>query len=277
MGYEVMIDLKQAIEEAEVIVIGGGEGLSLAAFGDSEERFGKYFADFKGQYGFSSMKAGITYPFASSAERWAYWSRYIFVNRYMNPYRPVLEKLLALVKDKAYFVITTTTEYVFQKAGFDNNRIFPWAGDLGLWQCSEPCHTKTYENYYQVKEMLLAQGFKFEDGDRLEIPLGGTVLDSYLRTTIPDDLIPRCPICDKPMSMHLKRSGNFLEDEAWQTASRRYEDFLARNRNKRTLFLEIGEGPEAVKIIKEPFEEMAKEWADASHITVAPGEILSNL
>ena len=57
-----------------------------------------------------------------------------------------ISELLQLVQDKDYFVLTTNVDHCFQKAGFDKKRLFYTQGDYGLWQCSRPCHQKTYDN-----------------------------------------------------------------------------------------------------------------------------------
>ncbi len=146
--------LKKAIKEADAIVIGAGAGLSTSAgFTYSGERFEKYFSDFGKKYGFSDMYSGGFYPYATPEEFWAYWSRYILVNRYTDAPKPVYNELFELVKDKDYFVITTNVDHCFQKAGFDKQRLFYTQGDYGLFQCSVPCHSKTYDNEVDIRSM----------------------------------------------------------------------------------------------------------------------------
>ena len=153
--YRKIEQLKQALNQADAIVIGAGSGLSTSAgFTYSGERLERYFGDFIEKYGFKDMYSGGFYPFDSLEEYWAYWSRYIYINRYMDPPKPVYEDLLNLVKDKDYFVLTTNVDHCFQKAGFDKDRLFYTQGDYGLWQCSKPCHNKTYDNEKTVKKML---------------------------------------------------------------------------------------------------------------------------
>ena len=53
------------------------------------------------------MYSGGFYPFATPEEHWAYWSRYIYINRYQDAPKPVYDDLLKLVQNKDYFVITT--------------------------------------------------------------------------------------------------------------------------------------------------------------------------
>ena len=124
--YSAEIDrLKNEIETADAIVIGAGAGLSTAAgFTYSGERLQKYFGDFVEKYGFRDMYSGGFYPFPTPEEQWAYWSRYIYINRYMDVDNGTYKRLFELVKDKDYFVITTNVDHQFQKAGFDKHCLF---------------------------------------------------------------------------------------------------------------------------------------------------------
>ena len=135
------------------MVIGAGAGLSAAAgFTYFGERFEKNFADFMQAYGISDMYSGGFYPFQTLEEYWAWWSRHIMLNRYEKAPKPVYDKLLKLVKEKDYFVLTTNVDHQFQMAGFDKKRLFCTQGDYGLWQCSRPCHRKpmTMKKLYAV-------------------------------------------------------------------------------------------------------------------------------
>ena len=147
--------LRKAVSEADAIIIGAGAGLSSSAgFTYSGERFEKYFSDFGKKYNFQDMYSGGFYPYETPEEMWAYWSRYIYINRYLDPPKPVYSELLKLVGDKDYFVVTTNVDHCFQKAGFDKERLFYTQGDYGLFQCSEPCHNKTYDNREMILDMV---------------------------------------------------------------------------------------------------------------------------
>ena len=77
--------LKEKMEKADAVIIGAGAGLSTSAgFTYSGERFNRYFSDFIAKYGFSDMYSGGFYPFETLNEHWAYWSRYIYINRYQD-------------------------------------------------------------------------------------------------------------------------------------------------------------------------------------------------
>ena len=243
--------LKKEIQTADAIVIGAGAGLSTAAgFTYSGERFQKYFGDFAKKYGFRDMYSGGFYPFPTPEEMWAYWSRYIYINRYTDVDNGTYRRLYELVKDKNYFVITTNVDHQFQKAGFDKSRLFYTQGDYGLWQCSVPCHKKTYDNEETVRAMF----------------------ETQKDMRVPSELVPKCPVCGKPMSMNLRADGTFVEDEGWHDAAVRYNEFLYNNEGRHVLFLELGVGMNTPVIIKYPFWEMTAENPDAVYACVNLGE-----
>jgi NAD-dependent SIR2 family protein deacetylase len=213
------------------------------------------------------MYSGGFYPYKTLEEHWAYWSRYIYVNRYMDAPKPVYERLFELVREKDYFVLTTNVDHCFQKAGFDKKRIFYTQGDYGLFQCSEPCHMDTYDNGEQVRKMLEAQGYVIAEDGTLVVEDGVT-----LQTSIPTELIPRCPKCGKPMSMNLRSDSTFVEDRGWEKAAERYSKFLQMHKNKNVLFLELGVGYNTPGIIKYPFWQMTAQNPKAIYACVNFGE-----
>ena len=266
MGSETR-KLQEALQQAEAVIIGAGAGLSTSAgFTYDGERFQRYFSDFEAKYGFHDMYSGGFYPFETLEEHWAYWSRFIFLNRYSDPPKPVYQKLLQLVKDKDYYVLTTNVDHCFQKAGFDKHRLFYTQGDYGLWQCGKPCHHKTYDNQEVVRRMVEAQGFRVT-AQGLELPAGAAP-----RMAVPADLVPHCPRCGEPMSMNLRADDTFVEDEGWHQAAQRYSDFLRRHQHMRVLFLEAAVGFNTPTIVKYSFWRMVYEWEDAVYACLNYGE-----
>ena len=82
--------LKQKLERADAILIGAGAGLSTAAgLTYSGARFEQYFSDFQQKYGITDIYSGGFYPFDTLEEYWAWWSRHIYYNRYVNAPVPV--------------------------------------------------------------------------------------------------------------------------------------------------------------------------------------------
>ena len=261
-------DIKELTANADAIVIGAGAGLSTSAgFTYSGERFDKYFSDFKERYKFTDMYSGGFYPYETLEEHWAFWSRYIYINRYMDAPKPVYDNLYELVKDKDYFVITTNVDHCFQKAGFDKHRLYYTQGDYGLFQCSEPCHKKTYDNEDIIRKMVMAQGYEFKEDGSLYLPEGRN-----LKLTVPSELVPYCPECGKPMSMNLRADNTFVEDEGWHVAAKRYEQFLERHKNLNIVFIELGIGYNTPVIIKYPFWQMTDKWQHAHYICLNYGQ-----
>lgn len=243
--------LKKELAQADAVIIGAGAGLSTAAgFAYAGERFLRYFSDFEAKYGFHDMYSGGFYPYPAPEEHWAYWSRYIYINRYMDAPKPVYDRLFQLVKEKDYFVLTTNVDHCFQKAGFDKKRLFYTQGDYGLFQCSEPCCQETFENEDMVRKMIERQ----QD------------------MRIPAELLPVCPHCGKPLTMNLRSDSKFVEDEGWHLAAERYNNFVRTRKDLRILFFELGVGYNTPGIIKYPFWQMTAENPKAAYACINFGE-----
>ena len=255
--------LREALANADAVVIGAGSGLSASAgLTYSGERFERYFRDFQAKYGIRDMYSGGFYPFDSLEEHWAWWSRHIMVNRYERALKPVYEDLLRLVQDKDYFVLTTNVDHQFQLAGFDKKRLFYTQGDYGLWQCSKPCHPKTYDNEETVRRMAESQGFAVTENG-LELPEGVVP-----KMSVPTELVPYCPKCGRPMTMNLRCDDTFVQDAGWYAAAERYQDFLRRHQGARMLFLELGVGGNTPVIIKYPFWKMTLQNERAAYACI---------
>lgn len=242
--------VKDLLKSADAVVIGAGAGLSTSAgFEYSGERFEKYFSDFAEKYGITDMYSGGFYPYQTLEEYWAWWSRQIYCNRYIDAPKPLYQKLLSLVKDKDCFVITTNVDHCFQKSGFDKQRLFYMQGDYGLFQCSEPCCQKTYDNEELVLKMVQLQK----------------------NMKIPSELVPYCPNCGQPMTTNLRCDDSFVQDEGWYKAKNRYDDFIRRHEGLKTVFLELGVGNNTPVWIKYPFQKMTAQNPNASYVCVNLG------
>lgn len=262
--------LKAVLNDADAVIIGAGSGLSTAAgFTYSRERFERYFYDFAEKYHIRDIYSGGFYPFDSLEEYWAWWSRHIWVNRYMNAPRPVYDNLLELVRDKDYFVLTTNVDHCFQKAGFDKHRMFYTQGDYGLFQCSVPCHNDTYDNEDIVRRMVEAQGFTVIENNDLFVEE-----NKLLKMKIPSELVPYCPKCGEPMTVNLRSDNTFVEDKGWHITQNRYGDFIRRHKDLHILFLELGVGANTPVIIKYPFWKMTAENKKAVYACINYGEAL---
>lgn len=239
--------LKKEIEDTDAILIGAGAGLSTSAgLTYSGTRFEQYFSDFHREYGITDIYSGGFYPFETLEEYWAWWSRHIYYNRYIDPPLPLYRELLTLVENKDYFVLTTNVDHQFQRAGFDKMRLFYKQGDYGLWQCSKACHDQTYDNEKTVRQMLVTQN----------------------EMKIPPELIPHCPVCGAPMTMNLRCDNSFVQDKGWYEAAKRYNSYLQRHRYGKILYLELGVGMNTPVIIKYPFWQMTAKNPDAVYVCI---------
>lgn len=240
--------LRQALNDADAVLIGAGAGLSAAAgFTLTGLRFTESFADFIEKYHFRDLYSAGFHRFDTLEEHWAFWSRHIYIDRYVDIPNDTYDLLFKLVADKEYFVITTNVDHCFQKTGFDKERLFYTQGDYGLWQCSLPCHQKTYDNETAVREMLARQR----------------------DMRIPSELVTRCPVCGAPMAMNLRIDNTFVEDAGWHQASNRYQDFVHRYRDKQLLLLELGVGNNTPSIIKYPFWRLAVQQPNITYATIS--------
>ena len=244
---DCLLALKRRLEQADAVVIGAGSGLSAAAgLTYAGRRFEDHFREFIERYGMRDMYSAGFYPFPTQEEKWAYWSRHIYYNRYDMPAAKLYRDLYAMMKDKNHFVLTTNVDHQFWLAGFQDECIFATQGDYGLFQCKQACHKRLYDNEAQIRAMLREQ----KD------------------CRIPSCQVPKCPVCGGDMEVHLRCDGNFVEDEAWYRAAVRYETFLRNNQEKTLVFLELGVGMNTPGIIKYPFWRMTKQWKQAFYISV---------
>ena len=130
--------------------------------------------------------------------------------------------------------------------------MFYTQGDYGLFQCSEPCCQKTFDNEATIREMVKRQE----------------------NMKIPTELLPVCPHCGKPLTMNLRSDDKFVEDEGWHRAAERYENFLRTRANEKILFLELGVGYNTPVIIKYPFWQMTAKNPNAIYACISQGQAI---
>ena len=230
-----ILQAKQAIKQADYIIIGAGSGLSTAAgLLYSGEKFEKDFREFIEKYHFDNLYSASFYEFKTQEEKWAFFAKMIKLNRYNEKPLKLYQELYEIVKNKEYFVLTTNVDGQFYNSGFGKDKVFEVQGDYSYLQCENACHNKLYDN----KELV----------------------EKWLRNTknckIPSDLVMKCPVCGGNMDMNLRKDANFVQDENWYRQSRKYEDFLSRSKGKNVVLLEIGVGFNTPGIIRFPFEQM---------------------
>lgn len=257
-------ELKEEIENADRVVIGAGAGLSASAgMIYAGARFDKYFFDFKEKFGIQDMYTGGFYNYPTPEIYWAFWSRNIWINRYMAAPKNTYRDLLSVVKDKNYFVITTNVDHQFQLAVFDKKRLFYTQGDMGLFQkIGDQEHT--YDNYDLVKAMIESQGFKINDDNSL----------SFAKDDIKTEINSVLASKAKDYVLNLRMDDAFVEDRGWHEADSRFNTFIQDCQNKKVLYLELGVGMNTPVIIKYPFWKWTLDNSDAKFVTIDANQIM---
>lgn len=230
-----IIQAKQAIKQADYIIIGAGAGLSTAAgLLYSGEKFKKDFKEFIEKYHFEDLYSASFYNFKTQEEKWAFFAKMIKSNRYNETPLKLYQELYEIVKNKEYFVLSTNVDGQFYNSGFDRKKVFEIQGDYSYLQCENACHNKLYNNKELVEKWI----------------------HNTKNCKIPSNLIMKCPVCGGNMDMNLRKDENFVQDENWYRQSEKYEDFLSRSKGKNVVLLEIGVGFNTPGIIRFPFERM---------------------
>ena len=230
-----ILQAKQAIKQADYIIIGAGSGLSAAAgLKYSGEKFERNYKEFIEKYHFEDLYSASFYDFSSQEEKWAFFAKMIKLNRYNEKPLKLYQKLYEIIKDKNYFVLSTNVDGQFFNSGFDKDKVFEVQGDYCYLQCENACHNKLYYNKELVEKWI----------------------QNTVDCKIPSNLVMKCPVCGGNMDMNLRKDANFVQDSNWYDMSRKYDEFLGRTKDKNVVLLEIGVGFNTPGIIRFPFEQM---------------------
>ena len=228
--------LRQAVQEADHIIIGAGSGLTTAAGIDyAGDDFRREFAPWIERYGFTDLYTSSFYPFETPEEYWAYWAKHIWFSRYRTGATELYMTLLHQFPEA--FIVTTNVDAQFELAGFPTERIFATQGDYCWFQPASGSPKTLVDNREWVFRVL---------------PL---IHDCR----IPTEMIPTMPD-GSPASLNLRIDDTFVEDFHWHQQARRYTDFVHRASQDNLLLLEFGIGYNTPGIIRLPFEQMAQRF-----------------
>lgn len=233
---ERISSLRQAVQEADHIIIGAGSGLTTAAGIDyAGDDFRREFAPWIERYGFTDLYTSSFYPFETPEEYWAYWAKHIWFSRYRTGATELYKTLLHRFPEA--FIVTTNVDAQFELAGFPTERIFATQGDYRWFQPASGSPKTLVDNREWV--------FR--------------VLPHIHECRIPTDMIPSMPD-GSPASLNLRVDDTFVEDFHWHQQARRYTDFVQRASQDNLLLLEFGIGYNTPGIIRLPFEQMAQRF-----------------
>ena len=228
--------LRQAVQEADHIIIGAGSGLTTAAGIDyAGDDFRREFAPWIERYGFTDLYTSSFYPFETPEEYWAYWAKHIWFSRYRTGATELYKTLLHRFPEA--FIVTTNVDAQFELAGFPTERIFATQGDYRWFQPALGSPKTLVDNREWV--------FR--------------VLPHIHECRIPTEMIPSMPD-GSPASLNLRVDDTFVEDFHWHQQARRYTDFVQRASQDNLLLLEFGIGYNTPGIIRLPFEQMAQRF-----------------
>ena len=228
--------LRQAVQEADHIIIGAGSGLTTAAGIDyAGDDFRREFAPWIERYGFTDLYTSSFYPFETPEEYWAYWAKHIWFSRYRTGATELYRTLLHRFPEA--FIVTTNVDAQFELAGFPTERIFATQGDYRWFQPASGSPKTLVDNREWV--------FR--------------VLPHIHECRIPTEMIPSMPD-GSPVSLNLRIDDTFVEDFHWHQQARRYTDFVQRASQDNLLLLEFGIGYNTPGIIRLPFEQMAQRF-----------------
>lgn len=241
---EQIMQAAEMIKEADYVLIGAGAGLSTAAgavYGGTW--FQKNFKEFQERYGngpyMQDMYSAGFYSYPDEESFWGYWSKQAILGGIDLDVTPLYKDILALLKDKKTFCLSTNADGQFQKAGYKEDQIFCTQGDYFHIQCEKACHQRSYNAVKLFKQMNQARK----------------------NCQIPVYMVPKCPVCGGPMTMNLRCDQYFVQDDNWYQAEKRFGDFLneALKSKQKILLLELGVGFNTPTIIRFPFEKLVKE------------------
>ena len=228
--------LRQAVQEADHIIIGAGSGLTTAAGIDyAGDDFRREFAPWIERYGFTDLYTSSFYPFETPEEYWAYWAKHIWFSRYRTGATELYKTLLHRFPEA--FIVTTNVDAQFELAGFPSERIFATQGDYRWFQPASGSPKTLVDN----REWVFS------------------VLPLIHDCRIPTEMIPTMPD-GSPASLNLRIDDTFVEDFHWHQQARRYTDYVQRASQDNLLLLELGIGYNTPGIIRLPFEQMAQRF-----------------
>nr|WP_308699304.1 deacetylase SIR2 [Mycoplasma sp. 'Moose RK'] len=245
---EAATKICQFIKQADAILVGVGAGITSADGNDyTGQKFSSNFADFIEKYNFLDMLQASLFDFGSWEIYWAFHSRFAKMNYLDLEKTASFLNLQKILQEKKFFIITTNSDSSFEKAEFDTNKIFYIQGKYNKLQCSKMCTNELYQNDNLLEKMAKNQ--------------------ENLRVS--PKLLPKCPKCDAFLEINKRISfKGMVEDAEFHRQKQRYEEFIAKNKEKKLLLLEIGVGFTTPQLIKIPFQKMAKEFQNATYVVL---------
>ena len=155
----------QTIREAEALLIGASNGLSIAEgyhIFANNEMFRRQFGDFQQKYGIRSVIEGCFFHYPCEADRREFLHR--LIQYWVTDYRPsqVMKDLLAVVGDKDYFILTSNADTHLELSGFAPGKVFEIEGTFENIVLNTPIVDKSQQanaflNHYHSKRLVILE------------------------------------------------------------------------------------------------------------------------
>ena len=250
LSYDEQIDLfARNVQEADCILVGGASGLSAAGGGDfyyeNNDSYKKYFGKYAEKYGFNGAFDGMFRQWDDRGEFWGYLATFLNTTQ-SAPIRAPYHDLAAILEGRDFHIVTTNQDTQFVKA-FPEEKVAEIQGDHRFFQCSRCCTDYLWDAVGPVKQMIEEMG----DG-----------------TSVPEDMIPRCPHCGAEAFPWVRGYGNLLQGQRYEAEYEKVSRYVQENAGRRMLFIELGVGRLTPMFIQEPFWNLTLGLPDAFYIAV---------
>jgi NAD-dependent SIR2 family protein deacetylase len=231
------------IKEAEVFIITAGAGMGV----DSG------LPDFRGDHGFwnaypAYARLGISFEECASPGHflndpyfgWGFYGHRANLYRETIPHEGfhILKKWIEQ-NNADYFVVTSNVDGQFQKAGYDDSRVYEVHGSIHWLQCQKRCMDEIWPN-------------------NNVFPIDETTMRA-------SDPLPRCPACGTVCRPNILMFGDYswLHDRTL-AQNHAFNRFMKSNTGRRVAVIEMGAG-KAISTIRQISERIGQ---DINHVTV---------
>lgn len=155
----------EAIREADALLIGASNGLSIAEdyhIFAHNEMFHRQFGDYWQRFGIRNVLEGCFYHYPHEDDRREFLRR--LIGYWVTDYRPsqVMKDLLAVVGDKDYFILTSNADTHLELSGFAPSKVFEVEGTFEDMLHNRPMQDKSQEanaflNRYHGKRLAILE------------------------------------------------------------------------------------------------------------------------
>lgn len=254
------IDLaRQWINDADSVLICAGAGMSVKEgemvytnpvdFAKAYPWFPKW--GYKTSYECMGLMRDSSVP---ATAKWALNAKHMDNMRWSFTPNEGYEKLLEIVGQKDYFVLTSNVDGCFERSGFDASKIYTPQGEWTWLQCTKACeHDSVYASRPYIDKILPRIS---DDG------------------MIPEELIPKCPRCGSDMFGNV-RGGSWFLHHKYEHQAERIQQWMQQkiDAHSKVVVIEIGAGFNTPTVTRFPVESFARELGDlARFIRINPTE-----